>query len=138
VVSFGETVNWMPNEVVALENFSGWKRLHASNLSNMGEAFGQLGERLSRQNWCPTGQNGIEGVFVLFSDGLATDHYETGMEKLKKSPIFSNGIRLAVNFSEIYDEEVLLDFAGDRTRILNMKSNEIGKAEKKILSVIAE
>jgi hypothetical protein len=43
-----------------------------------------------------------------------------------------------VNFSEIYDEEVLLDFAGDRTRILNMKSNEIGKAEKKILSVIAE
>lgn len=55
---------------------------------------------------------------------------------MKKNPIFQNGEKLAVNFSDKIDMSVLKDFTGKEENVLHLKSNEIGKAEKKILSVI--
>ena len=138
IVRFGEGVQWNAAKPQTIEEVGGWSRIQASNLSNMGEAFKQLGEKLEQKDWCPSGQKGIKGVFVLFSDGMATDHYEDGMAVLKKSGIFQKGKKLAVNFSERYDRDVLLDFAEKDENILNAKSSEIGKAEKKVISVINE
>lgn len=136
VAAFGEDVAWNGDKPQEPEQFGGWTRLHATNFSNMGKVFSELADRLSRKDWCQEGTNGIEGVFVMFSDGLATDKYETGLEELKKNPVFQQGTRLAVNFSEIYDGNVLLDFAGKKENVLNMKINEISKTEKRILDAV--
>lgn len=136
VVSFGEEVTWMNQKPQTVEEFGSWRRIHAGALSNMGEAFTQLARRLGEPGWCTSGRNGISGKFILFSDGLATDRCEEGLERLLAQPVFRDGERLAVNLSEKKDMGVLKGFAGKEENVLHLKSSEIGKAEKRILSVI--
>lgn len=136
VIEFGEEVTWMNSNPKTVEEFGSWKRIHGGTLSNMGEALKQLSEKLKDPNWCPKGRKGVSGRFILFSDGLATDRYEEGMELLKSQEVFQKGERLAVNLSDKMDKSVLEDFTGKTENVLCIKSSEIGKAEKKILSVI--
>lgn len=136
VLEFGEDVTWVNTAPQTVEEFGSWKRIHSSTLSNMGEALRQLGEKLKDPDWCPRGRSGISGRFILFSDGLATDRYEDGLALLKEQEVFQKGEKLAVNLSDKMDMGVLEDFAGRQDNVLCIKSNEIGKAEKKILSVI--
>lgn len=138
VITFGQEVSWVSEDPQTVEEFGGWRRIYGSELSNMGEAFKQLGQKLAVPDWCPQGKNGTTGKFILFSDGLATDRYEDGMKVLKEAQIFNDGERLAVNLSDRIDMDVLKDFAGSEEKVLHLRSNEIGKAEKQILSVIMD
>lgn len=136
VITYGDKVTWSSGSPKKLENFGGWKRLHAEGFSNLGEALKQLADKLKKKDWYPKGTIDTKEVFVLFSDGMATDRYETGMELIKKSDVFQRAARLAVNFSELSDIKVLEDFAGKNGCVLNLKRNEITKAQKQIIAAI--
>lgn len=136
VATYGDSVSWSSSAPQTLEDFGGWRRVHAGGMSNLGEALKQLSVKLKDKDWYPKGTIGTKEVFLLFSDGMATDHYEDGMELLKKNEVFKRGIRLAVNFSELSDTKVLEDFAGGSGGVLNLKRNEITKAQKRIVDVV--
>ena len=135
VLTYGKEVTWMCEPPVEFKDYGGWQRLHVSALSHLGDAVRELGKKLRQKEWCPSGKNGTEGVFVLFSDGMATDQCEDGLKFLQESPIFRNGKRIAVNFSEFRDMDVLTAFTGNRENVLNLKSNEKSKAQKRILEI---
>lgn len=78
VVTFDQDVTWMNEKAQEVEDFGSWRRIHGGSLSNMGEAFKQLGGRLSQPDWCPKGRRGISGRFILFP----TDLRQTAMRKV--------------------------------------------------------
>lgn len=136
VVTYGDSVDWSSEEPQRLEDFGGWKRLHAGGFSNLGEALKQLSTKLKNESWYPRGTKGTTEVFVLFSDGMATDSYNEGLELLKQCEVFRRATRLAVNFSELSDRETLEDFAGKKEWVLDLKRSEITNAQKQIVAAV--
>lgn len=138
VLQIDKEIRWNSEHPMTIQEYGSWNRIHAGSLSHLGEAFMQLGKKLEDKTWCSVGKNGIEGVFVLFSDGMATDHYEDGMKYLKANTIFKHGKKLAINFSERKDSVVLNEFTGNEHNVMDISNRDISKAEKKILSLVNE
>lgn len=138
IAQIDQCVAWNASYPVEAREYRNWDRIQAGDLSNMGEAFMQLGKKLEDRTWCPVGKHGIEGTFILFSDGMATDHYESGLNYLKSNKIFQDGKKLAVNFSVKKDIGVLLDFAGSQNNFVDAGNKDIRKITKHILSLIIE
>lgn len=137
IITFGDTVTFSSDSPQSLNEFGGWKRVHAQGFSNLGEALTKLSKKMQEGNWYPKGKKDTKEVFVLFSDGMATDHYEDGLNLLKKNVNFQRATRLAINFSDLRDMSVLENFAGKKEWVLNLKKNDTEKAQKQIISAMS-
>ena len=136
VLAFGEEGAWAADLPKSVSEFGAWHRIRGGALSNMGTAFRMLAGQLMNPSWCPAGRKGTRGKFILFSDGMTTDRYEEGLAVLRRVPLFQQGEKLAVNFSDISAPEVLSDFTEKEENVILCKSSEILTAEKKILAFI--
>ena len=57
-------------------------------------------------------------VIVLLSDGQPTDDYKKGLEKLKKLPWFKKSVKIAISIGRDADDDVLVEFTGNRELVL--------------------
>ncbi len=138
VITYGDNVTFSNETPQRLDEFGGWKRVHAGGFSNLGEALKMLSKKMENVDWYPKGRKETREIFVLFSDGMATDHYQDGLDLLKKNAVFQRAVRFAVNFSDLMDGEVLENFAGKKEWVLNLKKNDIVKAQKQIIAAISK
>lgn len=137
VAEVDEQVEWKTEQPVTLSQFSTWERTRSNSFSNLGEAFSQLADKLTKSEWQEQGTNGSQDYFVLFSDGLATDDYQTGLRALAGTPAFQSGKRLAINFSDIENPELLRSFAGDQKNVIHVSGNSgIDVVEHAILEMV--
>lgn len=132
-----ETVEWKTEEPVSASRFGPWERTRSGSFSNLGEMFSQLAARLKKSGWQEQGKKGAIDYFILFSDGLASDDYRNSLNKLSGMPAFQNGKRMAVNFSEIKNDELLIAFAGNEKSVINASgSRAIDVVENAILKMV--
>lgn len=127
---------WLNEAPVAIQEFAGWRKLDAGSVSNLGRAFSKFRDRLDQFEQYMNGDNIEEITILLFSDGMATDHYEEGMEQLKTSSLYQKARRYAVNPGEIFDQNVLVDFTGSKERIFDMTNMDALAVEKILLNII--
>lgn len=52
------------------------------------------------------------------SDGQPTDDYKKGLEKLKKLPWFKKSVKIAISIGRDADDDVLVEFTGNRELVL--------------------
>ena len=57
-------------------------------------------------------------VVSLLSDGQPTDDYKKSMEKLKKLPWFRKAVKIAISIGQDADDEVLIEFTGNKELVL--------------------
>ncbi|GEM_PF-4329373 len=138
VAEFGGKSSFSSDRALSLKSFSNWQRVKTAGFTQMGRMFREMADLLISGSFCPSGKGGIAASFILFSDGLATDDIDEGLKMLKRSGLFRNARRLAVNFSEFWDKELLQDFAGGAENVLNLKANEANKAKRKIQDFLEE
>ena len=93
----------------------GWEDMDANGLTELGKAFDLLAAQLSIP---PMPERALPPVIVLLSDGQPTDDYKKSMEKLKKRPWFRKAVKIAISIGQDADDEVLIEFAGNKELVL--------------------
>lgn len=113
-LQFSSGASWITSSPVPVEDY-GWEDMDANGLTEMGKAFDLLAAQLSIP---PMPERALPPVIVLLSDGQPTDDYKKSMEKLKKLPWFRKAVKIAISIGQDADDEVLIEFAGNKELVL--------------------
>ena len=111
---FATGASWLTSAPVPIEDYS-WAPLEAEGVTEMGKAFELIAAQLSIP---PMPSRALPPVIVLLSDGQPTDNYKTGLDKLKKLPWYKKAVRIAISIGSDADDDVLMDFTGNRELVL--------------------
>lgn len=118
-LAFSTGAQWMESEPVEAENFR-WNYLEAGGVTDLGEACLQLNEKLSRKTYMNEVAGSFAPVIFLLSDGVPTDDYRRGLEKLKSNNWFNAAIKVAVAIGDDADKSVLAEFTGNVEAVIEV------------------
>ncbi|MDN5351793.1 MAG: hypothetical protein PWQ12_712 [Clostridiales bacterium] len=110
-LSFSTGARWLVNHV-DIRDFT-WENIKTKGVTDMGRGFELLSEKLSTHF---QGERGYQPVMILLSDGMPTDDYQKGLEKLLATRWGSKAIRIAIAIGSEADMDVLQEFIGDSFR----------------------
>ena len=117
-LQFSSGASWKTSIPVPIEDFS-WDDLEAYGVTDMGKAFELLSEQLTIP---PMSDRALPPVIVLLSDGQPTDNYKKSLEKLLQLPWGKKAVKIAIAIGQDADEDVLLEFAGNRELVLEARN----------------
>lgn len=92
-----------------------WDDLDAGGVTDLGKAFELLAGQLTIP---PMTDRALPPVIVLLSDGQPTDDYKKSLDELLHLPWGKKAVRIAISIGQDADDDVLLDFTGNRELIL--------------------
>ena len=113
-LSFSTGATWLTTNPVPVEDYA-WEDLDANGVTDLGKAFELLAAQLSIP---PMPARELPPVLVLLSDGQPTDNYKKGLEELKKMPWFRKAVKIAISIGQDADDDVLIEFTGNRELVL--------------------
>ena len=113
-LQFSSGASWLTSNPVPVEDY-GWEDMEANGLTELGKAFDLLAAQLSIP---PMPERALPPVIVLLSDGQPTDDYKKSMDKLKKLPWFRKAVKIAISIGQDADDEVLIEFTGNKELVL--------------------
>lgn len=113
-LQFASGASWITTSPVPVENYS-WEDMEASGLTELGKAFDLLAAQLSIP---PMPARALPPVIVLLSDGQPTDDYKKSLDKLKGMPWFRKAVRIAISIGQDADDDVLMEFTGNKELVL--------------------
>ena len=113
-LSFSTGATWLTPNPVPVEDYA-WDDLDADGVTDLGKAFELLSAQLSIP---PMPDRALPPVLVLLSDGQPTDDYKSELDKLKKMPWFRKAVKIAISIGQDADDDVLIEFAGNRELVL--------------------
>ena len=113
-LQFSSGASWLTAKPVPVEDYS-WDPLEANGLTEMGKAFDLLAAQLSIP---PMPSRALPPVIVLLSDGMPTDDYKKGLNKLKALPWFKKAVKIAISIGKDAEDDILEDFTGNKELIL--------------------
>lgn len=113
-LQFSTGASWLTANPVPIEDYF-WEDLEPSGVTDMGKAFELLAAQLGIP---PMPARALPPVIVLLSDGQPTDDYKKGLDKLKALPWFKKAVKIAISIGQDADDDVLLEFTGNRELVL--------------------
>jgi uncharacterized protein YegL len=111
LVTFGGPKAEMYEPLIPAHEVTDFKPMVASGPTPMGGAFELVTELLEDQERIPS--RAYRPVLVLLSDGLPTDDWKVGFEKLCNSDRAKKATRFAMAIGSDADESMLNDFVND-------------------------
>jgi len=125
VLEFSTGCRWQhPEGPVAVEDFL-WNNLSTGGSTNMGAAFRELNERLSRSSFLKAPSASVAPVLLLFSDGQPTDEYAGGLETLRNNNWFKTAVKAALAIGSDADQAMLAEFTGTSETVLAAYTPEV-------------
>ena len=113
-LQFSSGASWITTSPVPVETYS-WEDMEANGLTELGKAFDLLAAQLSIP---PMPARALPPVIVLLSDGQPTDDYKKSLDKLKGMPWFRKAVKIAISIGQDADDDVLIEFAGNKELVL--------------------
>ena len=114
VMTFSSGCEWITKEPMSVDDYQYWTRLKAEGLTDLGEAFTELSNKLSRKEFLNAPSLSYAPVIFLLTDGYATDDALEGL-------------------GEKFDEELLKKFTGNPELVVTAKtSDQLSKLVKTI------
>lgn len=136
-MDFATTHQWMHPIPVESEKFH-WKDLEASGLTNLGEAYQELNNKLSRsKGFMDEASGSYAPAIILMSDGGPTDDADHGLQQLKVNPWFKAAIKVAIAIGDDADTEVLAKFTGNSEAVLRVHNIDQLKQIIRLVSITA-
>lgn len=117
VMTFSSGSQWMYQEPISINDFK-WKNVSASGVTDLGDAFSKLTDKLSRNEYLKSPSLSFAPVMFLMSDGYPTDDYKNGLEKLKSNRWYNAGIKVALAIGEDADQNILAEFTGSKEAVV--------------------
>lgn len=133
VMTFSNGSQWMYQEPISIDDFK-WKNVSAGGVTDLGDAFSRLADKLSRNEYLKSPSLSFAPVMFLMSDGYPTDEYKKGLDRLKTNKWYQVGIKIALAIGEDADQGVLAEFTGSREAVVTAYN---GEALAKLIRFIA-
>ncbi len=113
-LEFSSGASWITPKPIPVDEYS-WEPLEANGLTQLGSAFELLAAQLSIP---PMPSRALPPVIVLLSDGMPTDDYKSGLNKLKTLPWFKKAVKIAISIGKDADDDILEEFTGNKELVL--------------------
>ncbi len=113
-LKFSTGASWVTQSPVKVEEYD-WEDLEAAGVTDLGKAFDLLSAQLSVDQM---GDRALPPVIVLLSDGQPTDDYKKSLDKFQKLPWAKKAVKIAISIGQDADDDVLLEFTGNRELVL--------------------
>lgn len=113
-LKFSTGASWVTENPVKVEEYA-WEDLEAAGVTDLGKAFDLLAGQLDVKQM---GDRALPPVIVLLSDGQPTDDYKKSLDKFKRLPWAKKAVKIAISIGQDADDDVLLDFTGNRELVL--------------------
>ena len=113
-LKFATGASWVTANPVKVEDYV-WEDLEAGGVTDLGKAFELLSGQLDVKQM---GERALPPVIVLLSDGQPTDDYKKSLDKFQKLPWARKAVKIAISIGQDADDDVLLEFTGNRELVL--------------------
>ena len=113
-LKFATGASWITEKPVKVEEYA-WEDLEASGVTDLGKAFDLLSAQLDVKQM---GERALPPVIVLLTDGQPTDDYKKALTKFQKLPWAKKAVKIAISIGQDADDDVLLEFTGNRELVL--------------------
>lgn len=113
-LKFSTGASWVTDSPVKVEEYV-WEDLDAVGVTDLGKAFELLAGQLDVKQM---GERALPPVIVLLSDGQPTDDYKKSLAKFQKLPWAKKAVKIAISIGQDADDDVLLEFTGNRELVL--------------------
>ncbi len=135
VMAFGSGFEWITPEPIIIEEYQRWRELEADGVTDLGTAFLELNQKMSRKVFLQSPSLSYAPVVFLITDGCPTDNYKAGLAVLRQNNWFKYGIKIALALGNGVDMEVLEEFTGDKDFVVKASNLEEMKLLVKAISV---
>ena len=137
VMEFSSGCDWQYPQPMDAGQYQ-WRDLGAGGLTQMGEAFTELNDKLSTSHGFMNQASGsFAPAIILLSDGEPTDDYKRGLSKLKENGWYKAGIKVAIAIGDDANKDVLAEFTGNKEAVLTVHNKEQLKKIIHFVSVTA-
>ena len=138
VMTFSSDVAWITPQPVPIETFE-WSRLRADGETNMGAAFSELNNKLSRSAFMSTPSLSYAPVIFLMTDGYPSDDYRQYIDILNSNSWFKYAVKTALAIGSDPNDEMLELFTGDKDAVIHSSTgDELVQIIKKIAVTSAQ
>jgi len=135
VMEFSSGCHWQnPSGPVSVDKFS-WSNLSADGVTDMGAAFLELANKLSRNSFLKAPSASLAPVIILLSDGMPTDDWEGGLNALKANNWFKNAVKAALAIGSETEVDVLNEFTGNPDTVISVNNPGVLRTMIKKVSV---
>ena len=122
VMEFSSGCQWQnPSGPVSVDTFS-WSNLSADGVTDMGAAFLELNEKLSRNSFLKAPSASLAPVIILLSDGMPTDNWKGGLATLKANNWFKSAVKAALAIGKETDVDVLHEYTGNPDTVVSVNN----------------
>lgn len=137
VLTFSNGAEWMYQSAIDAKDFT-WSDINVNGMTDMGQAFKQLNEKLSRNGGFMTDAAGSYApALFLMSDGQPTDDYQKALADLKSNNWFKASLKAAIAIGDDADKSMLAEFTGNPESVLTSHTPESLKKLIRFVSVTA-
>lgn len=133
VLDFSSGTEWITDGPQPLDGFE-WRNLRADGVTDLGEAFTELNEKLSETAFLQDAAGCYAPVIILISDGAPTDNYRKGLDALQANRWFQAAIRIALAVDGA-DEHVLAEFTGSTDMVIPISNKAMMNRMIRFVSV---
>lgn len=133
VMTFSTGCEWITPSLMPLDAFDDWAPLDAGGLTDLGAAFTELNEKLSKNGFMDRGSasSGFYApVIILLSDGGPTDDYLSALKVLKQNKWYKSALKIAIAIGEDANRDVLKKAIGNVELLFSV--NDTGNLKKAI------
>jgi len=124
-LEFSSGARWLtPNGLVKVDDFV-FSELEANGLTDMGEAFKMLEEKLHRNSGFMNRPSGFYApIIILITDGEPTDDYKPYLAKLYENNWFKAAVKISLAIGNEVNDSILAEFTGHKEAIINVPDGE--------------
>jgi len=137
LLEFSSGARWLYDTPKPASDFI-YNDLSVSGLTDLGEAYQALNEKLSRKGGF---MNETTGAFapalILLSDGEPTDNWQSGLKKLKENKWYQAAIKVAIAIGNDANKEVLKQFTNNIEAVIETHNIDSLKTIIRTVSVTA-
>ena len=123
VLKFSQGAEWITPVPVNAEDFR-WNDLNAYGGTSLGRACEMLSAKLSKKEFMSDATGSYAPVLFLLSDGIPTDDYDRGLEKLKENKWYKVAAKVAIAIGGDADKEKLAKFTGNSEMVITVHTPE--------------
>ncbi|MDR2313870.1 MAG: VWA domain-containing protein [Spirochaetaceae bacterium] len=125
VLEFSIGCRWQnPAGPVSVEDFF-WTNLSAEGGTDMGAAFRELNDKLSRNSFLKAPSASVAPVILLLSDGQPGDDYQNALGALKNNNWFKSAVKVAIAIGNDAEQDVLAEFTGTSETVIVSHTPEV-------------